>query len=394
MCLFPPYRLAGALLITIVAETFAVDVQVRESDGLRAALRDASPGTRILLAAGEYTGGFHAANLRGEAAKPIVIAAADPKQPPVFTGAKTGMHLANPVHVELRGLAFRGLSANGLNIDDGGNAAAPATEITLHGLTFQDIGARGNEDAIKLSGVSGFRVTECTIERWGTGGGSGIDMVGCHRGMIEGNTLRHGDAPNCTGIQGKGGTSEITIRRNRFENAGGRAVNIGGSTGMQFFRPPLKDGEEHAEARKIVVEQNRIIGGMAALAFVGVDGATVRFNTIERPGRWAIRILQETKAAGFVACRNGEFTDNVIIFESARWAEGGVNIGGGTAPDTFKFARNWWYCADRPDRSTPKLPTPEIEGVYGKDPAEAKGKAGAALDKGPTEANSKAGAGE
>jgi hypothetical protein len=100
---------------------------------------------------GEYTGGFHAANLRGEAAKPIVIAAADPKQPPVFTGAKTGMHLANPVHVELRGLAFRGLSANGLNIDDGGNAAAPATEITLHGLTFQDIGARGNEDAIKLS---------------------------------------------------------------------------------------------------------------------------------------------------------------------------------------------------------------------------------------------------
>jgi hypothetical protein len=98
---------------------------------------------------------------------------------------------------------------------------------------------------------------------------------------------------------------------------------------MQFFRPPLKDGEEHAEARKIVVEQNRITGGMAALAFVGVDGATVRFNTIERPGRWAIRILQETKAAGFVACRNGEFTDNVIIFESARWAEGGVNIGGG-----------------------------------------------------------------
>lgn len=366
-----------AFLCLVTTATAAQEIAVQDSAGLRAALAEAKPGTRIVLAGGSYTGGFHAANLRGESGNPIIITAADAKQPPVFTEGKTGLHLSNPVHVELRDLTFRSLSANGLNIDDGGNADTPAQHIRLLRLSFRDIGARGNEDAIKLSGVSDFHITNCIIERWGTGGGSGIDMVGCHRGVIETNTLRHGDAPNCTGIQCKGGTSEITIRRNRFENAGGRAVNIGGSTGLQYFRPRLKDGEEHAEARNIVVEGNTFIGGMAALAFVGVDGAIARFNTIERPGRWAIRILQETKSPGFVPSRNGEFTDNVIVFDSARWSEGGLNIGGGTAPETFKFARNWWYCADRPERSTPKLPTAETEGVYGQDPIAAKGKAGA-----------------
>ena len=373
-------RFAAAFPALLGAGAIAGDIAIENPAALRKALAEAKPGTRLVLAEGTYPGGFHAANLHGEPGKPIIIAAADPQRPPVFTAAKTGLHLPGAAYVEIHDVAFRDLSDNGLNIDDGGKADAPARKITLSGLSFQGIGARGNEDAIKLSGVAEFRIVKCTIERWGTGGGSGIDLVGCHQGVIEGNTLRHQDAPNCTGVQCKGGTSDIQIRRNRFESAGGRAVNIGGSTGLQFFRPALKDGEEHAEARNIVVEGNTFTGGMAAMAFVGVDGAKVRFNTIERPERWAFRILQENHSPGFVPSRNGEFTDNVIIFDSAQWA--GINIGGGTAPETFKFARNWWYCSDRPDRSTPKLPAEETEGTYGKDPSLAKGQAGADAFKG------------
>src|SRR6185436_15401455 len=157
----------------------------------------------------------------------------------------------------------------------------------------------------------------------------------------------------------------------------GRAVNIGGNTGLQFFRPPLVPGGDHAEARNIRVEGNTFIGGMSAVAFAGADGAVVRFNTIEQPGRWALRIVQENRATGFVACRNGEFTDNLVVFDSSCWSEGGVNVGSGTAPATFQFARNWWYCGDRPALSTPRLPVAESDGVYGKDPASARDKAGA-----------------
>jgi hypothetical protein len=232
-------------------------------------------------------------------------------------------------------------------------------------LTVRDIGPEGNRDGIKLSGVADFRVERCVIERWGTGGGSGIDMVGCHRGIIVSNLFRHTDEAGSTGVQCKGGSTRIVIRRNRFEHAGGRAINIGGSTGLRFFRPPLQPGVEHFEAADIRVEGNTFIGSGAPVAFVGVDGAVVRFNTIYLPQRWALRILQETREPGFVPSRRGEFTDNLILFDSSQWREGGLNIGPGTAPETFTFARNWWYCVDRPERSEPRLPVTEEKGVYG-----------------------------
>jgi hypothetical protein len=375
---------ASALLLSLTASiSLAADVHVQNAAEFRAAVSAAKPGTRILLAAGAYGGGHHFVNLRGELGRPIVIAAADPKDPPVFSDRAAGIQLSKPTHVELRGLAFTRLSGNGLNIDNGGGIDEGAHHIVLQGLRVSDIGGRQNADGIKLSGISDFRVADCTVERWGTGGGSGIDMVGCHRGLIEGNTFRHTDPPGSNGVQCKGGSADITIQRNTFENPGGRGVNVGGSTGLQFFRPALKEGGGNAEARNIRVEGNRFIGGWAPIAFVGVDGAVVRFNTIERPLRWAVRILQENQDPRFVPSRNGEFTDNVIVFESARWSEGGVNVGGKTAPDTFKFARNWWFCADRPERSEPRLPVREIEAVHGRPPAEAKSKAGADAYKDP-----------
>ena len=340
-------------------------VTVRDADGLRRAVARARPGARILLAPGEYAGGFFFANLRGAPGRPIVIAGADPKRPPVIRGTATGMQLSDPAHLELRDLVFRGATNNGLNIDDGGSYDTPAHHLLLRNVTVSDVGPRGNHDGIKLSGVNDFRIENCTIERIG---GQGVDMVGCHRGVIENTTFR--ELPeDAAGIQAKGGTADVTVRRCRFLNAGGRSLNLGGSTGLQFFRPPLSPTPgPRAEARNLRVEGCTFVGGTAPLAFVGVDGAVVRFNTIYRPGRWALRILQETRAPGFVPSRNGVFTDNIVVFRSDAWAEGGVNVGTGTAPGTFTFARNVWYCLDDPARSRPTLPAPERGGVYGKDP--------------------------
>ena len=67
-------------------------------------------------------------------------------------------------------------------------------------------------------------------------------------------------------------------------------------------------------------------------------------------------------------CRGGVVEDNLIVFRADSWSEGGVNIGPGTAPESFRFARNAWYCEDRPDRSRPRLPVSETEGIYGQDP--------------------------
>jgi hypothetical protein len=345
-------------------------VTVSNAAGLRLAVNAAQPGTRILLAPGTYPGGFFFANLQGQSNLPIVIAAADPEHPPVIQGGANGMQLSDPAWVELHNLTFTGATGNGLNIDDGGSFVTPARHLLLRQLRVTEVGPQGNRDGIKLSGVTDFRVEGCLIERWGSSG-SGIDMVGCHRGIIESNVFRHTPAAGSTGangVQTKGGSREVIIRRNRFEHPGARGVNIGGSTGLEFFRPPLEVGSEHAEAKDIQVEGNTFLGSTAPVAFVGVDGAVVRFNTIYRPERWAIRILQETTATGFVPCREGRFTDNLVAFHSTQWSAGGVNLGPHTDPSTFQFARNWWYCIDDPARSRPTLPAAEIEGAYGQPP--------------------------
>ena len=255
-----------------------------------------------------------------------------------------------------------GVRGNGVNIDDGGSYDSPAHHILLRGLAIRDIGPDGNRDGLKLSGVDDFHVEGCTIERWGSEG-SGIDMVGCHRGTITGCTFRHTDEIGGNGVQAKGGSSEIRITGCRFEHAGSRAVNLGGSTGLAYFRP----GPQGYEAKGLTVEDCIFIGSLAAVAFVGVDGAEVRHNTIYRPRRYALRILQETTGPGFVPSRNGHFTDNLIAYRSGEMTLP-VNIGPGTAPETFVLARNAWYCLDAPERSRPRLPIPEAVGVYGIDP--------------------------
>lgn len=351
------------------AQERVVDVHTR--DELRAAAAAARPGTRIRLAPGTYEGGLHLEGLRGAKGAPIVIEAADVARPPCFQGGTSGLQLSAPEHVELRQLVFSGQTGNGLNIDDGGNPATSAHHLELVNLVVRDVGPDGNRDGTKLSGVVDFRVAGCTLERWGRGG-SGIDLVGCRRGAIERTVFRHGpEAREASGVQAKGGTREVAIRRCRFELAGARAINAGGSTGLAYFRPPLAawTGDKY-EAAALVIEGNTFIGGDAAVAFVGIDGAAFRFNTVYVPNRWWARILQETREPGFVLARRGVIAHNLIAFRSDRWSEGGVNVGSNTEPTSFRFEGNAWTCLDAPARTRAlvRLPVSETDGRYGDDP--------------------------
>ncbi|MCC7139501.1 MAG: right-handed parallel beta-helix repeat-containing protein [Planctomycetes bacterium] len=343
---------------------------VRTVAELRAAAAAARPGQRIRLAPGTYEGGIHLEGLRGAEGKPVVVEPEDPKRPPVVRGGGSGLQLSSASWVEVRGLVLEGARGNGLNVDDAGRGDGSAHHLVVADVVVRDVGPDGNCDGIKLSGLEDFRVERCVVERWGRGG-SAVDMVGCRRGTIEGSTFRHEPGTQGSGVQMKGATRDVTVRRNRFEHAGSRAVNAGGSTGLAYFRPPLDTWKgDKWEAKDLRIEGNTFVGADTPVAFVGVDGAVFRFNTVWVPGRWAMRILQETVAPGFVPCRNVEVSDNVVAFRSDRWSEGGVNVGGNTAPDTFRFARNVWWCVDAPPRtrSLVRLPTPEQDGVHGKDP--------------------------
>lgn len=328
---------------------------------IRQLARAAKPGTTIAIAPGEYRGGLWIEDLHGSDGKPITLCAADPENPPRFVGG-SGVHFSKVSHLIIKDLVISNVMANGLNVDDGGALTTPSSHVRIENVTVTDT-PKGNNDGIKLSGLQHFQVLNCTVKNWG---GSAVDMVGCHDGLIEGCLFRSGGD---TGVQMKGGTGRIAIRKSTFAYAGQRGVNLGGSTGLQFFRPPLSTipSGSRAEASDLLVEGCTFVGGVAAVAFVGVDRALVRKNLIYNPQRWAIRILQETREAGFVKCRNGVFAENVVVFESA-WASGGVNVGDQTAAGTFQFDRNFWFCSDNVKKSKPLLPTAEKGGVYGVDP--------------------------
>ncbi len=341
----------------------AVDVRVGTREQLVKALQDAKPGTKILIAPGTYKGGLSRTNLKGAQGAPIIIAGEDPAKRPVIEGATTGLQLSSPEHVELRDLVISKATGNGINIDDSGSTTTPARNVVLKNILVRDIGPTGNKDGLKLSGVNDFHIEGCRVERWGSTG-SAIDMVGCHQGVVNGCKFLEG-ASSATGVQAKGGSSEIVIQRCRFENPGERAVNVGGSTGLAYFRPI----DAKFEAASITVEDCEFIGGLSAIAFVGVDGALVQHNTIYRPRKWVMRILQENTGSRFVACRNGQFIKNVVAFRSDEVGTI-VNIGPNTEPKTFAFSGNKWYCLDRPGQTQQliQLPTKETSGIYGQNP--------------------------
>lgn len=335
-------------------------IDVSTDAEFRAALDAAGPGSTILLAPGVYTGGIALRNKNGEPGKPIVIAAKDPVKRPVFEGGGgQAMHLADCNHVTLRGLHIRGFPTNGINIDDGGTFETPSTHIVVEDVLFERIGPTGNVDALKMSGVDEFAVRTSTFRGWG---GSAIDMVGCHWGLVESCSFSALPGHDQTsGVQMKGGTADVRVLRSTFTDAAQRAINLGGSTGLQFFRPNVQG----YEAARIEIAGNRFLGGEAPIAIVTAQDAHIHNNTIVRPGRWVLRILQETESPDFAPCSGGLFEHNLVVFDANLKTT--VNVGSGTAPETFTFRHNAWFGEGVP--STPTLPVAEIDGLVGVDPA-------------------------
>lgn len=326
------------------------------------------PGDAIRLLPGLYEEGFYLSDHSGTAAKPIRLGGLPGADRPVLAGENQALHLVRVRYLVVENLEIAGAAQNGINCDDGGDYANPdaTRHLVFRNLYFHDIGSGGNQDALKLSGVDDFFVLDCRFERT-SAGGSGIDHVGCHGGLIARCTF---EDMGSNAIQCKGGSKNIEIRQNYFQNAGQRAINIGGSTGFQFFRPPLSPTVPNAEARNIRVFANLFQGGITPISYVGAVDSVVAHNTIVNPENWILRILQETTSTEtytFLPSGENTFVNNLVSYRRNQISTH-VNIGPNTNPDTFEFAGNFWFAVDDPDRSQPRLPAPEQNGISGQNP--------------------------
>jgi hypothetical protein len=352
------FFIAVLVLFTVQALAHTLEVgSLSQYKRLQDAAAEANPGDTILIREGIYNGNDVITGLKGTSSDWIVIRAAEGEKI-IFHGGSTAFILKDPEYLVIEGLIFEQQTGNGVNIDDAGSYETPAHHIKIMNCEWRNMNASGNNDELKMSGVDNFTIKNCRFLN-GSEGGSLIDMVGCHQGVIENNHFENGGSNS---VQAKGGSSDITIRGNRFEKGGQRAINIGGSTGLQFFRPTGTTNE----ASGIRVWSNIFIEGLSPVAFVGAVNCEVVNNTIIHPGRWTVRILQENVRTEFQPCGKNIFRNNIVVLSSS--GQSPINIGPKTAPETFTFSNNLWYNPGFPSWRGPETPVKETDQIINRDP--------------------------
>src|SRR5690606_25269993 len=244
---------------------------------------------------------------------PISIGGLETEPRPGIDAGGEAFQPSEARYVIIHHLEIINAANNGINADDGGNYDDPeaARFIVFRDLYIHNVGNGGNQDCLKLSGLNDFWVLDSQFAYCSS---SAIDHVGCHRGLIHGNLFQdRQDGGNA--VQCKGGAEDIEIRANLFDGLGQRGINMGGSPGFEFFRPPLSANSPNAEARDIRVIANVFVGGLAPLAFVGCVDCLAANNTIIEPENWVFRILQETVSTPeyeFLPSGNSRFVNNIV----------------------------------------------------------------------------------
>ena len=325
---------------------------------LAAAARTAVPGDGIFLD-GSTTGDNRIVGLRGTETDPIRIygRGSSPGSRPRIEGGIEGLRLVAPAYVVIEDLVVIGQSGSGIVIEDDGDGATPARHVVVRNVAFRDIGPGGDNGCLQLSGLDEFFVLDNTFAGCGVGGsGSGIDMIGCHEGVVAGNSFGEVGARS---VRARGGSASLELRANATRDGGDHAFELGGSTPPELFRP-LDAGYEARDVRAVA---NLIVGSAAAVAFIGCEACLAANNTIIRPARWVARILQES-GPGLVPCRNGRFVNNLVVVRRADLTAA-IDVGPGTAALTFTFAGNLWFAEDDPAFAGTGLPVAETGTVVG-----------------------------
>lgn len=336
------------------------EIRVDSIDALKAAARSAAPGTRLLLAPGRYTAPqgrkiLYLSGLKGEPGRPLVIAAADPADPPVLDGGDEALHLAKCSYVRIENLICEGAYVNNVQFTF-------CDHIVMKGVVSRNMRGGSNHDGVKMPGTSDFLLLGCTIENWGPEG-SAIDMVGCARGLIMDCLFRYPNVKGSTanGTQPKGGSYHIGIYKCRFEDASHRALQIGGGGSNRHLGLPY---QERVGAKQSGYDQvamgNVIRSGGASVAWVSVMNTRLEYNTLVHPRKYVMRILKE---GAYDEMRGNVFRRNLVVYGR------GVRVVQAVADRKLRsiaFIENYWYNSSTPEASIPDLPARGAAG--GEDP--------------------------
>jgi hypothetical protein len=284
------------------------------------ALKAAKPGDRITVAAGKYdcsntyvdgsTGAAqgtmdHPIWIRGDAG--AVVDCGDP-----VNGTGTALMLVGVHYIVVEGIEFTNAGGHILHVYGSSN-----------GVLFKNVHAhRAGLACLKASQSDGVSVEDSELSDAGLAGdpskatsGQIIDYVGVHNSLVARSKI-HGAVGNGMGspaniaVQFKGGSHDIILAQNEIY-AANTAVNLGGSTGAQFFDPQDAD----YEGQNVVAYANVVTGPMdVAFSAIGCHQCAVYNNTVVAPiGSQALRMLPGATPQGGTSHTIGFTVENNLF---------------------------------------------------------------------------------
>jgi hypothetical protein len=344
----------ACVLVVLAAATAALaagETEVGDSAALKAALLAANPGDRIVVRPGRYEQ-LSVAGVHGRHGELIQIIAKDPNDLPIFDGAGKdpwGFAMTDCAYILIDGLVATGAKRNNFELGYADSHGWGGVDhIIVRNLHSRHVAGTGNNDGIKMTGVTDFLFENCSVESW-SGEGSAMDMVACARGLIANCHFSYPDVKgaNAKTIQSRGGSYHLGVFRCRFDESNHRTMQFGGSADKQFFlQGNLDSGWEGLD---MVAIGNVITGAESAVCFVSCTRCLFAYNTVVKQEDYVIRVLKE---GGTHQVADNTFQRNLVVYEKL---SGTVLENGGGDLATFTFSDNYWYNANDPGQSIPQL---------------------------------------
>jgi hypothetical protein len=331
-----------------------ITVTPGQSPTLGEAFADARAGDHILLESGTHLqSGNLAISRSGTPASWIQIKAA-PDAGPIIDLNSAGEFRISGSYISLQDVDIRNGGGNNLHI-------APDTTDVHHvhvaDTVIHDL-AWGPGAAIKINRNNPAGAAVGTICLEGNDVSEAIsnaiiDGVGVDGAVVIGNDI-HDNAVGSHGIFFKGGSADILIEGNVIRGIrGNAALQLGGSTGAQFWNPlyPAWEGVDQTARNNVITDFDD-----SAVEIRGVDGVSVYNNTIVTQSSFAIFRLQ----VGNNASGGSSGNDNVHISSNLVIGTGGdpqyARNDGGSASVVFG-PQLWAGAFHNSGAATPGIPT-------------------------------------
>lgn len=319
---------------------------------IQAAANVIQPGDTVYLHAGTYAGYQAVTDLEGTAAQWIVFTTFQNDS----IAISGGWQFVRCKYLQFSNLNFKANAAHPgrlFSIDNGGSCATQSKHILVENCNFANTTDAAASVAFKFAGVDSFVVRNCVFEN--IIACEAMSYNTCHFGSIINNRFE-----NClSGGHIKGGSSSITLERNRFINAAQApwaTYELGGDTGAPFYCP-----SDSFEVKDLRFYANIIQGGYRGLALSSAKDCRVVNNTFYNCGQATMRFL--TTSNLFPELSGNQVENNLFAFGSSAYFNGGPQPSG-----TVNFSHNLYYSIQNDPFNGPYWDSPALDGIKDQNP--------------------------